>query len=68
MKYCILEKKLLFLHHLATLPEESLARECFEIQRELKLSGLYLECEDTLKANSLMNISDFYKVSMEESR
>ena len=61
MKYCVLKKKLLFLHHLATLPDDSLAKECFELQRQQRLPGLYLECEDTLKKNGLLNLSDFTK-------
>ena len=33
MKYRILKSKLLFLHHVATLPENTLAREIFETQK-----------------------------------
>ena len=47
MKYRILKKKLLFLHHLATLPCDTLAREIFEVQVKLALPGLVKGCQDT---------------------
>ena len=40
----IIKKKLLFYHHLSHLPEESLAKEVAQIQSNLALPGLILEC------------------------
>ena len=48
MKYRILQKKLLFLHHVTTLPEDSLAKEILSVQKRLSLPGLYQECEEWL--------------------
>ena len=41
----IMLKKLLFLHHLSTLPENSLAKEIFDLQKENALPGLVSECD-----------------------
>ena len=48
MEYRILKKKLLFLHHLATLPDDALAREVYDVQRKLALPGLFQECQEFL--------------------
>ena len=48
MELRILQKKLLFLHHVATLPDYSLAREVFQVQKELNLCGLLQDCEEFL--------------------
>ena len=45
MKYRILKKKLLFIHHVATLPTDALAREVYDTQRKLNLPGIYKDCE-----------------------
>ena len=52
----IILKKLLFYHHLLTLPENSLAREIVEIQKERILQGLVKECDNVL--NDLEITSD----------
>ena len=45
----IILRKLLFLHHLATLPDQSLAKEVYLLQKEEKdLPGLVRECEGYL--------------------
>ena len=45
IEYRILMKKLLFLHHVVSLNEGSLAREVYEVQSKLKLPGLVEECQ-----------------------
>ena len=40
----IIMRKLLFYHHLANLPDESLAKEVFNVQAKLSLPGLVSEC------------------------
>ena len=44
----IMQRKLLFLYHLMTLPENSLAKEIYLIQKENALPGLVNECEQFL--------------------
>ena len=46
----ILKKQLMFIFHLANLPEDSLGREVFEIQHRNALPGLILENEEHLNA------------------
>ena len=45
--YVIL-KKLLFFHHLSLLPDDALAKEIFDLQRENCLPGYVSECDDIL--------------------
>ena len=59
MKYRVLKKKLLFLHHLTILPENSLAAEVFRVQERLKLPGLARECEDFLIRFRITNVSSY---------
>ena len=59
MKYRILKKKLLFLHHLANLPCDTLAREIFEVQVKLALHVLVKECQEYLVLWSITNLNDF---------
>ena len=42
MKYRLIKKKFIFLHHVATLPDGSLAKEVLDIQKKLKLP----ECQE----------------------
>ena len=44
----ILERKLNFFHHVSNLPEDSLAKESLEIQRENNLSSVFKEIEEHL--------------------
>ena len=59
----ILYRKMLFLHHLATLPESSLANEVYKIQSQQKLSNCMVsECLDVLsewniKENNIIHYS-----------
>ena len=48
MENRIMKKKLLFIHHLETLPEDSLAHEVYVIQKQYDLPGLVKECKDFL--------------------
>ena len=48
MKYRIIKKKLLFLHHVTTLPSSSLAKEILDAQTSLALPGLVQECKEWL--------------------
>ena len=61
MKYRILQKKLLFLHHVATLPDEALAKEVFQVQEELNLPGLLQDCKDFIIMAGITNFSSFSK-------
>ena len=62
MKFRIMKKKLLFLHHLKTLPEHSLAAEVFKVQDRLKLPGLAKECEDFLIQFRITNVASYSKL------
>ena len=44
----ILERKLNFFHHVSNLPEDQLAKEALEIQREKNLSSVFKEIGDHL--------------------
>ena len=59
MKYRVLKKKLLFLHHLATLPSDTLAREVFEVQDKLALPGLVKECQEFLVIWGIRNMKEY---------
>ena len=62
MKNRILQKKLLFLHHVATLPNDTLAREVYEVQAKLELPGLLKECKEFLVINGITNLSLYSKL------
>ena len=55
IKYRILLKKLLFIHHLETLPNNSLAYEVYQLQKSLNLPGLYSECGEVLSSLDMEN-------------
>ena len=59
MKNRILQKKLLFLHHVATLPNDTLAREVYEVQAKLELPGLLKECNEFLVVNGVNNLRTY---------
>ena len=44
----IIKKKLMFLHHIANLPESTLANQFYQIQRKMKFPELYEECSAVL--------------------
>ena len=60
MKNRILKKKLLFLHHLETLDNTSLANQVYKSQLELNLPGLMDDCKDFLEKYDLFNIKPSY--------
>jgi hypothetical protein len=62
MKNRILQKKLLFLHHVATLSNDTLAREVYEVQAKLELPGLLKECKEFLVINGITNLSLYSKL------
>ena len=59
MSHRILLKKLLFFHHLATLPEDALARAIFDEQRRLSLPGLVQECQDFLVKFGITKVDSY---------
>ena len=61
MKYRIIKKKLIFLHHVETLPDGSLAKEVLDIQKKLKLPGLAQECQEWLVKFDIYRLDDFTK-------
>ena len=62
MKLRILQKKLLFLHHVVTLPDDSLAREVFQVQEELNLPGLLQDCQEFLIERGINKLSNYSKI------
>ena len=61
MKYRILKRKLSLLHHIATLPSNTLANEMYEIQSQLQLPGLLQECNEFLINTGVVDIKIFTK-------
>ena len=61
MELRILEKKLLFLHHLESLPAEALAHEILMVQKNLNLPGLAKECQPFLQRFKVNKVSDYSK-------
>ena len=60
----ILLSQLLFYHHVATLSEDSLAREFFEEQKKDKeLPGLVRKCEEILKKWNILNVQSYSKMA-----
>ena len=58
MELRILQNKLLILHHVATLPDDSLAREVFQVQEELHLYGLLQDCQEFLIERGVTQFSN----------
>ena len=61
MELRIMRKKLMFLHHLSCLGNDSLAHEVLTIQADLSLPGLYSECHSFLVQNQISDIRVFSK-------
>ena len=58
----ILYKSLLFVHHVATLPEESLARDFFELQSSQNIKdSVVVSCLDILKSWNITNLQSYTK-------
>ena len=62
MEFRILEKKLMFLHHLNHLPETALAKEVIQSQTELGLPGIAQECHNFLVRFGISDIMQFSKL------
>ena len=63
----ILWKKLNLLHHVATLPEGTLARDFHDVQVKYKLQNtLVSECQDTLRQFGITNIQSYTKYSFKK--
>ena len=60
MKHKITQKKLMFIHQLANLPEQALGRQVIDIKIE-KGIGLYKECVHHLTAMRVTDLSDHSK-------
>ena len=61
MEWRILEEKLLFLHHVASLPDSALAKEVYVVQKQLALPGLVQECQEFLVRYGVADISTYTK-------
>ena len=61
MEFRILQKKLLFLHHLQNLPPSALASEVFAIQTENGLPGIFNECREFLAKFEIYNLKQYSK-------
>ena len=59
MKFRILKKKLLFIHHVATLPKNTLAKEIFDTQKRFNLPGLVQDCEAFLIHAGVTDLEDY---------
>jgi hypothetical protein len=62
MKHRILQKKLLLLHHIATITEDTLAKEIYNVQKKLNLPGLVEECNNFLGGNEITNVESYSKL------
>ena len=62
IKYRILRNKLLLLHHIATLTENSLARQVYEVQKHLNLPGLLQECKNFLVNAKVTEIGKYTQI------
>ena len=60
MKYIIIIKKLLFLHHLKSLDNSTLAKQVLQVQDNHELPGLVSECKEYIRQYSLPNILKTY--------
>ena len=63
----ILQSKLLFLHHLVTLPDESLAKEVYVVQQRLALPGLVHECQEFLVMFGITKVEKKHQKLMEDT-
>ena len=58
VEYKIMTKKLTLMYHIATLDEDTLAREIFEAQKLNGFPGLIKSCQDDMKKLNLPDITD----------
>ena len=59
MKNRILKKKLLFLHHIATLEEDAIAFQVYSVQKRLELPGLLQECQELLVKFDILDVIEY---------
>ena len=59
MKNRILKKKLLFLHHIATLEEDAIAFQVYSVQKRLELPGLLQECQEFLVKFDILDVIEY---------
>ena len=62
MKWRIIRSKLIFYHHLLTLPETSLANEVLKIQESFELPGLVSECKDFMTLHDIKDAEEYSKL------
>ena len=62
MELRILQKKVLFLHHLEHLEDGALAKEVLRAQTKLGLPGILVECIDFLARFGLQDLHSFSKM------
>ena len=63
----ILQRKLMFIRHLANLPEVALGRIVLEEQVKHALPGLYKDCEEYLSILGVTNLQEMVKVSWKKA-
>ena len=61
MNHRIVQKKLLLLHHIANLEDDSLAKQVYTIQSKLLLPGLVQECQKYLVQFEVIDLTKFTK-------
>ena len=61
MRNRILKNKLLFLHHVATLSPDSVAKQVYLVQKRLELPGLLMECQEHLAKFQSDEITSYSK-------
>ena len=61
MKNRILKQQILFVHHLATLSDNSLAKEFYISQKQQAFPGVVTMCQEVLKDFNLVNIERYSK-------
>ena len=66
MKNRILRQQILFIHHLATLPDNCLAKEYYIVQKTQKLPGVVTMCQDILNEYKLDSIEKYSKYQFQK--
>ena len=66
MRNRILKNKLLFLHHVATLSPDSVAKQVYLVQKRLELPGLLMECQEHLAKFQSDEITSYSKTQWKQ--
>ena len=66
MENRIIKKKLMFLHHIANLPESALANQFYQVQRKMSLPGLYEECSEVMTQFDIFDLKKYSKVQFKK--